>query len=100
MSEKQITKHSTVTRCIRNNVKDVRINHGLSQYALEKITKSIHPYIYLVEKQKNQPGIYRLARLCIALECIPEDLIYFDFDLVYKLIEEFKREDSSENKIN
>lgn len=82
----------TVIRLIKNDIKTHRLamQPPISQSKLEKMVNATHPFINNCEAQRHQPSIERLARICIALNVQPEQLLRLDFTEIHELIEKYK----------
>lgn len=62
-------------KILGRNVREARIRRGLSQEALALEADFKRSYISDMERGKRNPSIKAIARLAIALEVLPRDLV-------------------------
>jgi len=81
----------TLIHTIKNRIEKARKEAKLTQYAVEKAISAVRPNLYRWETQRQNPTMRNLAKLCVLLKKKPEELIFFDFTPVYKIMDEIKR---------
>lgn len=86
----------TVKALVKNNTKEVREARKLSKTRLAAMMnlneRTQRRYVGDLENQKVQPSVEKLAILCINMDCMPEELLRFDFTLVHEAIARLRKQ--------
>jgi len=70
---------------------EVREARGISRYMLQNYLRFRHPYVQQVEAGRVKVNIPRLAAICVALGCQPEELVKLNFEAVKDQMAELRK---------
>ncbi len=65
---------------IKNRVKELRIERGLSQITLAEMSRTTQNTISQIENGKYSPTLYLAMLIVNALDCKVEDCFYFEME--------------------
>ncbi len=73
-----------------NSIFGARLLDGATKYSIQKICDKANPWLSHVEANRHQPSVKDFARICIALNREPEELLTINFEPVHTLIKKMK----------